>query len=655
MKKIILFMDNTDDYLNVHAKVLEMEGYHVLKARTIEQAEEIFLSQYVHLAILDLRMEIENDADDISGLILAKRAEFRAIPKIICTGYPSVEYVREALSIHLNDLPPAVRFISKGEGPDALVKAVKEVFEQFVRVNLDLSILWDPRDPLSFTYLINLLHPRIENDDQIHHAGELEGLVRQVFFQYQIIRFGRRLWHNRHCFCLPVLAQADSAVTDLRILVCGDREVIRQARIRMEKLAPDDALGIELCDQSETIHFGAVTYSLAGADIDTVQTLRGLFEGGKERPLKSTFAHLLNDVLKPWHIHGQDVQPTNDLMAIYRQWAGLAEDSLPRAVVEKRIDALIQQARRLEAVDISREDGKITFAFALQDKLQLPDPIDAVYTCLAQYTSPIVYRLSPGRLTADNVLVDNGQHVWLTDFAYAEISPQWWDFVCLEAVIRFDLSRAPDLLAWQEFEEYLVKQGQLNEHLDEDEVIQDLRLSIGLIEQVRRQAASETGTDALPYYAGLLVWLVEAMTHNDPGILYSIADRMQVAHLLLAAGLIARRLTAVIEKKDVGGRLRVDEDGRVWLNERCVATLTGNRLKLMQCLYANAGKTVPNQVIENKVYGDSEMVGGATLGKRYQRIRQEISRLRDAIEPDPSRPRYILTDRDKGYRLQLGS
>jgi hypothetical protein len=268
---------------------------------------------------------------------------------------------------------------------------------------------------------------------------------------------------------------------------------------------------------------------------------------------------------------------------------------------------------------------------------------------LSQYTAPVVCRISPGRLKAENVLVDSEQKTWLTDFASAGQAPQWWDFVCLEAAIRFEAGQLPDLLACQEFEECLIKPDQLDKHLEQNDVIPELRANVALIEQIRQQAASEAGPDLIPYYAGLLAWAVEAMSHYDPGVLSTQADRLHGAHLLLAASMLAERLGlgAIPESPPAGGQLRLDDEDRLWIGDRYVVTFSGLRLKLFRCLYEQAGQSVSTRAIVEKVYGEEYDA------MQNQRIRQEISRIREAIEPKPNQPRYILTVREKGYRLQV--
>jgi DNA-binding response OmpR family regulator len=80
-----------------------------------------------------------------------------------------------------------------------------------------------------------------------------------------------------------------------------------------------------------------------------------------------------------------------------------------------------------------------------------------------------------------------------------------------------------------------------------------------------------------------------------------------------------------------------------------VTTLSGSRLKLLNCLYEQSGKAVNNRIITETVYDEKY---DPLKDGQNQRIRQEIRRLREEIEPDPDRPRYILTVRENGYRLQ---
>ena len=642
--KTILFADNDPDIVMNRSVTLEKEGFQVLKAFTLAEAQRFLADANVHLAILDIRMVDDSDDKDVSGLTLAKNSTYQSIPKIILTGFPSVQAVKEALGPMLDRLPPAVDLVAKDEGLDVMILAVKKALE-FVRINWDLDIKWDTREHLSFPHLVSLVYPDLPNDYLIYRANELVDLIRKLFYDYQQIQVGRLLWHDRWRFCLSVLDRSPQGTTDSHLLVCGDRERLRRDREKLREFAPKTFQGTRIFgDLVETTHFGANLYDLPGTGVETVQTLRDLYRVGRERPLKLTFDHLLGDVLKAWHGHGQTVDERGDLMSIYRQWTGLTED---RADVEKRVASLMHSIQALGGAYIKPSGNQVTFTFPEGTAKKFPDPVAAAYVPLQQYEGPSSFKVSPGKVTADNVLVDAELRAWLTDFAQADQAPQWWDFVCLEAAIRFELSQASNLLDWQEFEQCLVKPARLDEALEQNDVVPELRTSVALIEQVRRQAASDAGPASLPYFAGLLAWAVEAMTHYDPGVLYTQTDRLRDAHLLLAASMIAERLDTAGDTSLPEGRLRLDEDGRVWIRERRVAILSGLSQKLLACLFAHEGQIVNNQMII-EAYGEKNIED--KIG-RDQRIRQEISRLREEIEPDPNRPRYILTERGKGYRL----
>jgi DNA-binding response OmpR family regulator len=644
---IVLFIDNDPDFLKTRAEFLENAGYRVLEARTLEEARQLLADAHVHLAILDIRMVDDDDERDTSGLTLAKDTAYRSIPKIILTDFPSYQTVREALGSAADGLSPAVDYLARKEGPEVMIAAVDRAFGQHVRLNWDLNIHWGQQQGLSFLYLAGLLQPDLANHILVHRAVELEDLVRRLFYDYRQIRIGRLLWYDRRRFCLSLLAQSRLGATDPRILVCGEQGQLRQELKQIQELAPETVEGTKLDGVIETRHFGAVTYVLPDADVETVQTLRNLFKNGTERSLKRAFNHLLGKVLVAWHQRGQSVEEV-DLMSLYRRWVGVEENGLSCRQVERRVESLIQAVRPISAMEVERGDGLVAFHFPNLPSLVCPDPVVAVYTPLKQYGKPVVCRISPGQLTADDVLVDAGQRTWLTDFAHAGQAPQWWDFVCLEAAVRFDLSQAPDLLAWQDFEECLTAPVGLADRLQTQDVVPDLRTSVALIEQIRRQAGSEAGLDPLPYYAGLLAWAVGAMAHYDPAVLHTRAEQMRGAHLLLAAAMLVRQLDETLPASPPGGTLRLDDDGTVWVGDHCVGVLVGQELDLLRLLYEQAGQLVSRRTIVESVFGERYVAGDKD---QESRINSLVRRLRVKVEPGPGRPRYVLTIKRSGYRL----
>ncbi|CAG1010500.1 hypothetical protein ANRL4_04202 [Anaerolineae bacterium] len=123
----ILLVDNVEDYRRSLRRLLEAEGFGVLEAASITEADEkLKLPDNIDLALVDLRMTDEQDDYDFSGIELAKKSREKGIPCIIITAYPSPESTYEALRSRGVSPPPAVNFVSKTKGPTAILIAIQE-------------------------------------------------------------------------------------------------------------------------------------------------------------------------------------------------------------------------------------------------------------------------------------------------------------------------------------------------------------------------------------------------------------------------------------------------------------------------------------------------------------------------------------------------
>jgi two-component system KDP operon response regulator KdpE len=94
--------------------------------------------------------------------------------------------------------------------------------------------------------------------------------------------------------------------------------------------------------------------------------------------------------------------------------------------------------------------------------------------------------------------------------------------------------------------------------------------------------------------------------------------------------------------------LEVDlEHRRVFVQGKEIQ-LTATEYDLLRLLVTHAGKVLTHNQILRQIWGPAYM-------EQTHLLRVNISNLRRKIEPEPTRPRYILTELGVGYRLQMNS
>jgi DNA-binding response OmpR family regulator len=93
----------------------------------------------------------------------------------------------------------------------------------------------------------------------------------------------------------------------------------------------------------------------------------------------------------------------------------------------------------------------------------------------------------------------------------------------------------------------------------------------------------------------------------------------------------------------VDTRLAVDfAHQRAIVDGREVA-LTSTETKLLHVLLRNAGRVVATDFLLRRLWPSDEVFEDT--------LRVHVHRLRSKIEPEPSRPRYVVTERGAGYRF----
>jgi two-component system, OmpR family, KDP operon response regulator KdpE len=114
----------------------------------------------------------------------------------------------------------------------------------------------------------------------------------------------------------------------------------------------------------------------------------------------------------------------------------------------------------------------------------------------------------------------------------------------------------------------------------------------------------------------------------------------------MRAALRHRLHMAVAEPVFQSGGLTVDLARRLVTMEGSEVKLTPKEYELLRVLVLHAGKVVTHRHLLREVWG-----GGAVDDTQYVRV--YVGQLRQKLESDPARPRYLLTEPGVGYRLRL--
>lgn len=108
---------------------------------------------------------------------------------------------------------------------------------------------------------------------------------------------------------------------------------------------------------------------------------------------------------------------------------------------------------------------------------------------------------------------------------------------------------------------------------------------------------------------------------------------------------LRRKLPFATEVNFRRGELEIDWHKRSIIIHGEEVSFTPTEYELLKMLVQNAGRVITHRQLLRSVWG-------AGYESEMHLLRVNLSNLRRKIEPDPTRPRYILTEPGVGYRFQ---
>jgi DNA-binding response OmpR family regulator len=649
----ILFADNLPEQVASRIRLLESYGYRVLPALTLQAAEKIMLEEHVHLAILDIRMIDEDDEKDVSGLSLAKDSRFRSIPKIVYTGYSTLETMRTALKYPLVGMPDAVDYLVKLSSDEVFLTAIQTACSQVVHLNEGL-VITNLKTAKSIASLVNDFESGLERARVSARIDEMEDLFRKLFYESQQITISNVFWTTSERFALEVLAYKDGS-EERFVLVGGKADTILNEIKTYEKRVPR---AHKIASLASFKSAEAVNYAIRAIPIPPVEnfaseikTLAGFYQNHSLAQTKEVLSDLFGNILSLWRLREAEVKEIA-MAEHYRRRLGL----LPEQIPPEQFRALLSKLNRECIVRNIAEFmlGPDTWSVSIQKGpvIELGNPLLLLYAP-ALSPGPVRFNLCAGYLSVETILVDQKKSAMLTDYAGVAQAPIWDDFVTLEHSARM-LNVRSDLQSLLAVEKSLLSVNRLGENCSLEDVDGELKRGAGVLQLIRQQAANLKEFGLTDYLVALYFYTIRDLASYPGESTLPTPHLKKFAYQLALVGMISAKLAELFKSSR-----RPFEDSlspaplaildpishQVLVGERGV-DLSPQEFALFQYLFENAGKVCPRTEILREVYGlsrPSESDEGL--------LTQNISRLRKKIETNPIQPAYLQTVQGVGYKL----
>jgi DNA-binding response OmpR family regulator len=643
MKPKILLVDNNSEFLEVQARLLVQEGYEVLTASTLSDAQAILKNDWIHLAIIDQRMEDDNSEHDISGLIMAQQEQFQHIPKVILTAFPDYESASGALR-PIEGYTPAIDYVAKQKGPKVLSEAVARIFSNQIRINWELTIDWKKHNPF---FLIPIVEPDVEAEAILKRAEELEDLFRRLFFDKNHIRIDRLLWQHNGRACLIVYTFKEGSKPESYIVTCGTNKILHEEAEHFNEFAPKipNEFSTNRVAIAGTIHFAANLYTVSGGELENIHTLGELYYSTQEKVFKLALTSLFQTTLKVWHQGKPFIEKNNSSEILYRRRFNISDELISNNQFDERINIIEDQIAIL-GLKIECTNLGLIFHFNGQTA-SYPNPLQFLRGKLTRKGSVSVIHV-PGILTGDNILADNYGHTWLTDFIDAGVAPLLWNFTSLESAIRYDWIETNDLIRRYEMEKCLTSSDFAKPDMRDLESL--IRKPVQIIQNIRKLALPLMGRDMLSYQLGVFYQATRRLADFNPSSPLTNNELSRITHVLISMAMIAAKIEEESADPEATSTSQIRE---IQIIDKIARTIRkGNQeirlapqpFALLYHLYQNA----------DRVCTKEELLTQVLQGKYAEDyLHTLIGRIRKAIEEEPDQPRYLITIPNAGYRLVI--
>lgn len=644
----ILIADNDPDSLNLCAEYLSNKGYHVITASNPEDAQQLLLTERLHLAILDLRLRNDSDENDRTGLRLAKNL-VRALPKIIWTKFPVHEDVREALKPDSYNLPPAVDFIDQRKGFKELALAIAESLEKHARFNWELEMSWEANQTSG--QFAQMIVPNADIKNLPQRTLEFEDLLRKLFFSSAQIMIGKLLFYDKNRIILPVYSYGQDGFMAQFIVSVGLPAVIEQENQRYATAVPQPIRTSKIGYKThvETANFVATAYTFIGGNLENTTLLNNYFERATADMLQAVVHDLFHQNLSIWYQQDRSRKSTRDFFEYQKQ---SLFNFITLENIEQKIQKICEQANKLGIVTLDISDNHFSMKVGNHDAERFANPLQLVQNGTLSDNHLVDWGHIHGCVDRNTILVDTQQKTWLINFLQAGEGPLVHDFVMLESSIKFCLLQNNNLLDRLAVDNLFLEKDSYNHHQSPHFSAPELNIVVQMIQSIHEMAQKFAGCNWQVYQLGQYFAALYIVASFNNSQIHRIPLLLPYVHALCYASMLSTRLLKInfptVPEPAMTGLWVDPVNKNVWVEGNLVE-LTIQEFRIIEYLHAHQG-----QLCERK----GIVEGG--LGEAYDpfdveqsRLNSAMSRLRQKIEPDPKEPRYLHTIRGRGYQLRV--
>lgn len=658
MEKIILLVDNDKGFLSVYARLLEQEGYRVYQAGSVIEGETILDSTHIHLLICDIRLEDDDDDQDISGLLLVEKKKFSHISKLMLTSFPSWDYARRVLGAKIEDTN-ILDLLNKADGPLQIIDKVNDAFKESINVNWNLKICWQSEAGISVDHLLDLSGWKQSGAENNRLLSEFKELLCRLFHAYEQVNL-YPVFSEEAKLVMKAFAFTQGGEKRREFVVsCGMKSQMQQEALLSETHELLEV--VKALDVIYTRRFTAIAYFLRGATLEEITSLKQFIllqtSLGK---IDSVFKHLFTKRLAFWHTKSRS-QTSETWSQVTRRLLNLKEeDSL--IVLHEHMSKIVDLAHLfgfLSSFEISDKD--LCLQTPNIKDICLPNPLLCLSDVWGKLTISSQYGLIHGKLNGQNLFIDETTcHTWIAGFGQFHQMPLLVDYVMVELAIKLDVLPLKSIDDFYKFEQQLLEIEQLDQEISMGNMdINHAKLAVA-INQTRKLAVTNVEATFDDYLKILLICTLRSLLTFDSEKYYTKRELLSYFYPLISAALICQKLNQTIGeqiKNEVSPGLVIDIDSRrVWVNGEELQ-LTAQELQLLLYLYQNLDKVCSREdilrdVLNSRPYKDESSTD--MIERESPRINSLVSRLRKKIEPNQDvPPRYLLSIRGIGYRLAL--